>query len=328
MKLSSSLVSLFLARPLGARNLLQRIFEVVTEVSKTNSELENAMKILKNKDYCTRINAWVEKNYEPNLSSAVEEEADSMSSLRTTVDLRTARMEVETALLTAPVGNKTKTVNVEEVRNLSDEMIVKAHIVLMLRMRKKDKETFIEIFGQEEMIQLMKEVLPVIYEPLIDVYAHADAGEFFNEFFLLLKSCISIAESKVEELDKLERYSQAFQVFEKAWYQFGHNIISKDKGTLHSIFKWLFDRFRLSTRFQLNFVAHFETLDKEVQQQVIQELDQLTQFQNIKNHLRQTGQAKVADSMAPPHNNQAIMHNFRSIFLQQVEKGLQAFDGV
>lgn len=43
-----------------------------------------------------------------------------------------------------------------------------------LEMRKKDKVMFIDLLGEEQLTSVLKTMLPTLYEPLIEMYAHAD----------------------------------------------------------------------------------------------------------------------------------------------------------
>ena len=54
-------------------------------------------------------------------------------------------------------------------------------------MRLKDKEEFIELFGDKEMIQIMKEFLPLMYEPVFEIYQQGDLPHIVDSFFGLIK---------------------------------------------------------------------------------------------------------------------------------------------
>lgn len=67
-------------------------------------------------------------------------------------------------------------------------------MLALSEMRKLDKLAFIEFFGDEQLISLMKEFMPFIYEPLYDIYRYADVSTLVENLFQLTKSVIQIAE--------------------------------------------------------------------------------------------------------------------------------------
>ena len=67
-------------------------------------------------------------------------------------------------------------------------------VLAILEMRRKDKNKFVELFGDEKLISLVKDFLPFIYEPLHEIYKHADMGIIIDKFFKLWKTSLSIAE--------------------------------------------------------------------------------------------------------------------------------------
>ena len=54
-------------------------------------------------------------------------------------------------------------------------------------MRYKDKHEFIELFGNAQTIATMKEMLPLLYEPALEIYQHGDLPAVVDEIFGLMK---------------------------------------------------------------------------------------------------------------------------------------------
>jgi hypothetical protein len=61
----SGMLNLFLARPLGARNLLQRMLAVATDIERTERDIKDYKKIIANQKISNKIHAWVAKYYDP-----------------------------------------------------------------------------------------------------------------------------------------------------------------------------------------------------------------------------------------------------------------------
>jgi hypothetical protein len=59
--------------------------------------------------------------------------------------------------------------------------------LVALEMRLKDKTEFIELFGDRDTIQIMKEFLPLLYEPIFEIYQQGDLPHVVDEFFGLIK---------------------------------------------------------------------------------------------------------------------------------------------
>jgi hypothetical protein len=76
--LINNMMNLFFAKPLGAKNIYERIMTVVTEVSRTERDIKELQKLINNKNVATKVAAWVAKNYNPvtfESSSIMPEEA-------------------------------------------------------------------------------------------------------------------------------------------------------------------------------------------------------------------------------------------------------------
>ena len=61
----SGMLNLFLARPLGAKNLLQRMLSVATDFERTEKDIKDYKKIINNSKIANKILGWVKKNYDP-----------------------------------------------------------------------------------------------------------------------------------------------------------------------------------------------------------------------------------------------------------------------
>src|SRR5690242_11465418 len=78
----NNMISLFLAKPLGAKSILQRIFVVMSDINKTEREIQDIKKFLNSKSISTKVDNWVKSNYKPtpfaNASLGTENIADEM----------------------------------------------------------------------------------------------------------------------------------------------------------------------------------------------------------------------------------------------------------
>jgi hypothetical protein len=59
----NNMISLFLAKPLGAKSLLQRMFVIMSDLNRTEKEIADLKKHLNSKKISTKIDNWIDAHY-------------------------------------------------------------------------------------------------------------------------------------------------------------------------------------------------------------------------------------------------------------------------
>jgi len=91
-------------------------------------------------------------------------------------------------------------------------------------------------------LKIVREILPVIHEPLARLFSKANVGTHFEVLFKSLKRILKVAELKEPSLQKrLSRYEIAAGKFIRDLYSFLHFIAANDDSTLEDTLKWVVD---------------------------------------------------------------------------------------
>jgi hypothetical protein len=168
------MIGLFLAKPLGAKNLMQRLFDVMTEISKTEKHLKTLKKHIDDKDIVETINVWVGKHYEPQPVSEDEDIAEASAQV----------MKKALAPVLCDPTNKKIVLAQTDLDAMQEQKLKICFEYYFVRMRLKDKESFVESLGDSEMIEMVKTIVPSLYQPLVAVYSKA-VWDFYYRITIL-----------------------------------------------------------------------------------------------------------------------------------------------
>lgn len=189
------------------------------------------------------------------------------------------------------------------IEGLSEIELKQLFNYLFFSTRLKDKMVFIDLLGNEEFINLYKEVMPFIIKPINQIYSHGDMATLLKEFFQMLKNCMKIAEdSKVEDDQKKNQYGTQIKVFMEVFYQSIRKIVSQDKGILHDIVHWFLDLVESNhivvdmNTLVRNFLEKNEQVTVE---QIKQEILAFSQFAQLETQLKREGKLTVYNCPMP-----------------------------
>eukprot|EP01118_Nematostelium_gracile_P006319 TRINITY_DN202_c0_g2_i1.p1 TRINITY_DN202_c0_g2~~TRINITY_DN202_c0_g2_i1.p1 ORF type:complete len:697 (+),score=162.74 TRINITY_DN202_c0_g2_i1:1-2091(+) len=223
LKMMGSLLNLFLARPLGSRNLLQRLMEVVTDLAKTEKLVKSTKKEI-DKQIAKKVEDWVNIHYDP------VPRAD---------DIQIPKVSKEFVVRILVDGQSKPKIEIASITKLSNEMISKIFDHAQAQMRLKDKISFIDLMGEETLNNSIKDIFPLIYQPLVEIYSVADMPGLLTAFFKASENIINIMNSKDDDKTKFNRVSQSAEIFENSIFIFCKKIIKEDKGQLSKLFTWV-----------------------------------------------------------------------------------------
>ncbi|KAN0024738.1 hypothetical protein ACTFIV_009147 [Dictyostelium citrinum] len=189
--LLKGMILMFLAKPFGARNLMQTICSVMVEAAKTErtakkaqkkaeqdlSELKHAVR----KQVLAKIKGFAYNSH--HVSDAAGSPILQFKEIPSAISILQYQWPGSPPL----DGSILQQLNEEQFKSLFE--------YAKLEKRKKEKEDFVEILGNDEMIEIIRELLPVLYEPLGKLFCKANIGNHFERLARVIKKLIVAAET-------------------------------------------------------------------------------------------------------------------------------------
>jgi len=166
-----------------------------------------------------------------------------------------------------------------EISSLDEAQLKKIHELVVLEMRYKEKEEFVELLGNEKILSIMRELLPIVHEPIAVLFNKASVGLHFEILFKTLKRVIKVTEKNEPSLPKrIELYEIAMGKFVRDLYAFLHNVAEQDDNTLYETLSWISDLLDFMQRETLDIQPILQGMNKEEQDKVVQEINQLLEY--------------------------------------------------
>jgi len=256
----SGMITLFMGKPFGQLSILQRMMQELLEIPKTEKLLKESKK-LNSKKINECISNWINTKYKVQFDPHIEEEIEETPSQN--------KMR-EILSLVLPEDLLLSITRVEDVYQL-----------LWLEKRLKDKKVFLQLFGDDHLIDVMKQLVSVLYEPLITL-VRPQLPALMSEVFHLLKHCIQTAEMDLSPQQRLDRYQKELKKFQKSLYVFLHDTIKKDHQ--HLILKlanWIFEFYSLGLTKDLNLKQLLHQLPLDTQVSVLDEVNKWIAFKEM-----------------------------------------------
>eukprot|EP01133_Synstelium_polycarpum_P005276 gene5276-6114_t len=194
-------IILFLAKPFGARNLIQTIASVMVEIGKTDRALKKAQKDLENILNMAISNRSTRKLLQQKMKSFVANINNvSDATGQPIAYFKDVPEAIEILTYQWP---SSPSVDPGIIAQLDEVVFEALFEYVKLEKRKKEKNDFIDILGNDEMIDIIRELLPVLYEPLGKLFCKANIGYHFEKLAHVFKRIINVAETgELEEDDE------------------------------------------------------------------------------------------------------------------------------
>ncbi|EFA79573.1 hypothetical protein PPL_07624 [Heterostelium album PN500] len=185
-------IILFLAKPFGSRNLIQTITSVMVEIGKTERTLkksqkdaETALLNIPNKNVRKLLMAKM-KGFVQNIHQISSFDGQPIAYFKDVPDSLSVMQYQWPG--SPPVDSAI-------IATLDEEHFKALFEYVKMEKRKKEKNDFIDILGNDEMIDIIRELLPVLYEPLGKLFCKANIGYHFEKIAYVMKKIITVAES-------------------------------------------------------------------------------------------------------------------------------------
>ncbi|EAL63368.1 hypothetical protein DDB_G0288161 [Dictyostelium discoideum AX4] len=189
--LLKGMILMFLAKPFGARNLMQTICSVMVEAAKTERTAKKAhkkaeqdlsdLKHAVRKQVLAKIKGFAYNSH--HVSDAAGSPILQFKEIPSAISILQYQWPGSPSL------------DASILQQLNEEQFKSLFEYAKLEKRKKEKEDFVEILGNEEMIEIIRELLPVLYEPLGKLFCKANIGNHFERLARVIKKLIVAAET-------------------------------------------------------------------------------------------------------------------------------------
>ncbi|GAM27005.1 hypothetical protein SAMD00019534_101800, partial [Acytostelium subglobosum LB1] len=184
-------IALFLAKPFGARNLIQTFTSVLVESGKTEQILKKAQK-----DAEISLQSHPNKNARKLLIGKMKGFVMNIDKIQSFdgKPIATFKEVPEPIQIMQYQWPSSPSMDPDLISTLTEEHFTLLFEYVKMEKRKKEKDDFIEVLGNEEMIEIIRELLPVLYEPLGKLFTKANIGYHFERVAHCIKKIITVAE--------------------------------------------------------------------------------------------------------------------------------------
>jgi hypothetical protein len=194
----STLLDIFLARPLGARSLMQRMFEFALNdgIKSYQKSIDALVLKIGETVFCEKLKLFCDASEDTKEAIRAEAVADDMDLI---VSILRSEL-IEPPLNASQVG---KIFNAyvawnQVVENVDEEMKQGAQLfsylkqLLKLYTRQRDKSMMLSLIEQPVTLQLLKDLFTIFYEPLVRVYKSANVYGSVTDFSDFITDMITV----------------------------------------------------------------------------------------------------------------------------------------
>ena len=247
----TSVLDLFMAQPLGARSLLQRIFSLavgdgIKNIQKTVDAL--TLKI-DEPVFCAKIRNYTDADEDTKQRirmDAVDEKTDLLVKvLQSDVVLPELAPEQIGRAFNAYVAWDNAVENVDDSMRAGAELYAQLKQLLKLYTRKRDKQMMLEMVEEPNTLKLFRDLFTIFYEPLVRVYKSANVYSSVTDFARFADDAIATIE-KAQRQDVSADPNQTVQSFidlcerhEDDLYKFIHEVHIHDNGLFDKLMVWI-----------------------------------------------------------------------------------------
>ncbi|KAM0695615.1 hypothetical protein Q7P36_004097 [Cladosporium allicinum] len=244
-------LDLFMAQPLGAKSLLQRMFgfAIGDGVKHIQKSIETLTVKIDDNILCAKIRNFTYSSEEE--KSAIRREAEAEQ-----VDLLVKIMqtdEIVPALSSEQIGQtfnayvawNNAVEHIDESMRQGAELFARLKQLLKLYTRKRDKEMMLEMIEEPTTLYLFRDLFTIFYEPLVRVYKSANVYNSVTDFARFIDDAIQTIE-RAQRQDVSADPNQTVQSFidlcarhEEDLYKFVHEVHLHDNGLFDKLMNWI-----------------------------------------------------------------------------------------
>jgi len=314
-KLVYGLIAIFTARPFGAESLMMKLAKGMVEMRATQIKAEEKKK--EAVQQLRRYDCWYD------IISSFESHTQSCGFEEHIVEQGTEETNVNRRVFSdSLIQDVLKEYEIEEcvIASLTSEDFCAIREWIVLEVRLKEKEKFIEMIGSEEMVSMIRILLPVIYGPLNEVFVKANAGTHFSRMFKLVKRMVHIGEKiKKENIEdsatRTLMYWEAVQLFKKDVWDFIRALVMADEmgdKILEDLLSWFIHIFRFfQNKESLDVQSLLKNLDQETLRQIMSEIDAEIKYNKWVMHIGEPEKLQIVEKNQTQNAQQQQHHSIK-----------------
>ena len=247
----ASVLDIFMAQPLGAKSLLQRIFGLALGdgIRTLQKSIEALTAKIDEPVFCEKVRQYTE--CEESLKTAIRAEAvadgtDLLVKVLSSTDIFPDLSEAQTATaFNAYVAWDNAVTNVDASMRQGAEMYALLKQLLKLHTRQRDKKMMLAMVDEPNTLRLFRDLFTIFYEPLVRVYKSANVYNSVTDFARFADDAIAVIE-KAQRQDVSADPNQTVQAFidlcerhEGDLYKFVHEVHLHDNGLFDKLMTWI-----------------------------------------------------------------------------------------
>ncbi|KAM3419285.1 hypothetical protein BST61_g5222 [Cercospora zeina] len=246
-----NVLDIFMAQPLGAKSLLQRIFGLAVGdgIRSLQRSIDTLTAKIDEPTLTEKIRNYTE-TYEEVKSNIRQEAQDEHVDLLVKV---LQSEETEPVLSSEQIGRvfnayvawDNAVENVDEEMRQGAELFARLKQLLKLYTRQRDKKMMLEMVEEPNTLRLFRDLFTIFYEPLVRVYKSANVYNSVTDFARFADDAIQTIE-KAQRQDVSADPNQTVQSFidlcerhEDDLYKFIHEVHLHDNGLFDKLMTWI-----------------------------------------------------------------------------------------
>ncbi|KAK5131840.1 hypothetical protein LTR08_000507 [Meristemomyces frigidus] len=247
----SSVLDIFMAQPLGAKSLLQRIFGLALGdgIRTIQRSIDALTAKIDEPVFCEKILNYTDADESTKArvrAEAVEDNADLLVKVLQTDELgpELAPEQIGRAF-NAYVAWDNAVENVDDSMRQGAELYAQLKALLKLHTRLRDKKMMLEMIEESVTLRLFRDLFTIFYEPLVRVYKSANVYNSVTDFARFADDAIATID-RAQRQDVSADPNQTVQAFidlcerhEQDLYKFIHEVHRHDNGLFDKLMAWL-----------------------------------------------------------------------------------------
>ena len=247
----ASVLDIFMAQPLGAKSLLQRIFGLalgdgIRSIQRSIETLTSKVNAPIYSEKIANYTAAGEEIKQRLRAEAKEEKVDLLVKVLQTEDISPQLSSEQTGqIFNAYVAWDNAVTNVDEEMRQGAELYASLKQLLRLYTRKRDKQMMLEMVEEPNTLRLFRDLFSIFYEPLVRVYKSANVYNSVTDFARFADDAIQTIE-RAQRQDVSADPNQTVQDFidlcerhEDDLYKFIHEVHLHDNGLFDKLMAWI-----------------------------------------------------------------------------------------
>nr|POF26387.1 px domain-containing protein [Quercus suber] len=247
----ASVLDIFMAQPLGAKSLLQRVFGLALGdgIRQIQRSIDTLVAKINEPLYCEKIANFTLSSEDVKQGIRLEAQHEGVDLLVKVLQTDQVQpvlsSEQSGTIFNAFVAWNNAVENVDEEMRQGAELYAQLKHLLKLYTRQRDKKMGLEMVDEPNTLRVFRDVFTIFYEPLVRVYKSANVYNSVTDFARFADDAIATIE-RAQRQDVSADPNQTVQAFidlcerhEEDLYKFIHEVHINDNGLFDKYMGWI-----------------------------------------------------------------------------------------